>query len=112
MYKEVRDKIRQNPDDVSNILATNQGTLGLDIQQLCADNPDLLQQIVEEIQGGSQDGEEEISESELQNMLVGSNRKSLLTKAELSGFIGQIQRAANARLQLTPDDNKNIDYVG
>ena len=73
-YKEIRDKIRADPENAATILASNQGNFGIDLNQLCNENPELLPQIVEEIQAGSQEGDEEISESELNNMLAGADR--------------------------------------
>ena len=76
-YKEIRDKIRADPDNAQTILSTNQSALGVDLNLLCNENPELLQQIVEEIQEGSQVGDEEISESDLHNMLAGADRRFL-----------------------------------
>ena len=117
-YKPTRDQIRQTPDKAMEILAAMGNSLPVDLAQLCNDNPDLIDQIVEEIQNGSLDGvgdeddDDEISESELQNLLGNTDdRNQLFTVAQLSNLINRIQNAANARLGLTSDDEKNIDYV-
>jgi hypothetical protein len=82
-YKEIRDKIRADPENAATILSSNQNALGVDLNQLCNENPELLEQIVEEIQEGSQMGDEEISESDLHNMLAGADRSLFLTKPSL-----------------------------
>ena len=72
-YKESREKIRANPDQAEDIIKGLQGEMAFDLNQLCKDNPELLEQIVDEIQQGSMDGDEEISESELHNLLSGGD---------------------------------------
>ena len=72
-YKESREKIRANPELAEEIIKGLQGEMAIDLNQLCLDNPELLEQIVDEIQQGSLDGDEEISESELQNLLSGGD---------------------------------------
>jgi hypothetical protein len=72
-YKESREKIRANPEKAEDIIRQLQGDMAIDLNQLCLDNPELLDQIVDEIQQGSLDGDEEMSESELQNLLSGGD---------------------------------------
>ena len=109
-FKEIRQKIRENPTEVNNYL--NQlSTVAPELHQQFTSSPELVDQVLEEILEGSGAGAV-IGGDDGNDDWIDDDQLANIPPVELSNLLNNPQVQQNLQnAQLTADDEKNILYL-